>query len=117
MITQEQQKQGVDLMNSLVEKAIENASFKEELIKNPVSTIESVTGKKIEENVNFVVEDQSDSSILYLNIPRKVELSSLELTDEQLELVSGGEFVVAIAVGGAFLTGMGVGVAIYAAVK
>jgi len=37
------------------------------------------------------------------------------LTDEQLEMVNGGEFIIAIAVGGAFLTGMGVGVAIYAA--
>ncbi len=117
MITQEQQKQGVELMNSLVEKAWNNAEFKEQLIKNPVATIESVTGHKLNDNVNFIVEDQSDSSKIFLNIPRKVELDSLELSDEQLEMVNGGEFVVAIAVGGAFLTGMGIGVAIYAAVN
>lgn len=117
MITQEQQKQGAELMKTLVEKAWESAAFKDQLVKNPVATIELVTGKKTNENYKFIVEDQSDPSAVYLNIPRKIEAGELELTDEQLDMVNGGEFVVAIAVGAAVLTGMGVGVAIYAAVN
>jgi hypothetical protein len=117
MITQEQQKQGAELMKTLVEKAWESSTFKDQLIKNPTGTIESITGKKSNENFKFVVEDQTDSSVIYLNIPRKVELENFELTDEQLDVVSGGEIVLGLAIGAAFLTGMGVGVAIYAAVN
>jgi hypothetical protein len=87
------------------------------LVKNQVATIESFPGIKTTGDYKFVVEDQTDSSIIYLNIPRKVELENFELTDEQLNAVSGGEIVLGLAIGAAFLTGMGVGVAIYAAVN
>lgn len=93
MITQEQQKQGAELMRTLVEKAWESATFKDQLVKNPVETIESVTGNKLNQEVNFVVEDQTDSSVIYLNIPRNLDIENIELSDEQLENVSGGEAV------------------------
>jgi hypothetical protein len=91
MITQEQQKQSAELIQTLAQKAWENSNFKEQLISNPVATIESVTGQKMQPKNKFVVEDQTDESIIYLNIPRKIEFDDeLELTDEQLETVSGG---------------------------
>jgi hypothetical protein len=90
MITQEQQTHGVELMKTLAQKAWESSTFKEQLIKNPASTIESVTGVKIQSNINIIVEDQTDTSKIFLNIPRKIEISELELTDEQLEMVAGG---------------------------
>lgn len=100
MITQEQQKQGAELMNTLAQKAWESSTFKEQLIANPVSTIELVTGKKMQPNINFIVEDQTDESIIYLNIPRKIEIEELELTDEQLEMVAGGtDLFVGVCVG------------------
>lgn len=108
MITQEQQKEGSELVKVLAQKAWESSTFKEQLVKNPISAIESVTGKKFAENVKIVVEDQTDNSIIYLNIPRKVELNDLELTDEQLEMVAGGEMLL-------FIAGMTIGVAIWAA--
>jgi hypothetical protein len=94
--TIEQQKQGAELMKTLVEKAWESATFKEQLISNPGVAIKEVTGHNftIPENKRLVVEDQTDSSIIYLNIPQKVEVENLELTDEQLEMVSGGDFVI-----------------------
>ncbi len=112
MITQEQQKQGAELIKTLVEKAWESAAFKDQLVKNPMVTIESVIGSKVNQQVNFVVEDQTDDSIVYFNIPRKVELDNFELTDEQLEVVAGGEVAVGALVVGSFLAGVSIGIAL-----
>lgn len=112
MITQEQQKQGAELIKTLVEKAWESATFKDQLVKNPMVTIESVIGSKVNQQVNFVVEDQTDDSIVYFNIPRKVELDNFELTDEQLEVVAGGEVAVGALVVGSFLAGVSIGIAL-----
>lgn len=92
MITFEQQKQSVDLVNTLITKSWEDSAFKNRLIENPVSTIQSVTGInfQLSNDTKLVVEDQSDESIIYLNIPRMVDIDEMELTDEQLEGVSGG---------------------------
>jgi hypothetical protein len=91
-ITIEQQEKSAELMKTLAQKAWESSAFKEQLIKNPVSTIEKVTGKDLTllNNKRIVVEDQTDESIIYLNIPAKMDLDELELTEEQLELVAGG---------------------------
>jgi len=91
-ITVQDQEKGAELMKTLVEQAWESATFKEQLIKNPVSTIEQVTGKELTLNNDkrIVVEDQTDNSVIYFNIPAKVNIDELELTEEQLELVAGG---------------------------
>ena len=111
MITQEQQKQGAELLKVLAQKAWESSTFKEQLIENPVSSIESITGQKMQPDINIIVEDQTDTSKIYLNIPRKIEIDELELTDEQLEMVAGGLTPLIPA----FLYGVGLGIAIYAA--
>lgn len=108
MITQEQHIKGQQLINELVEKAWENAAFKEQLIENPLKSIEDLTGQKVQKDLKIVVEDQSNSNHVYLNIPAKPNLDELELTDEHLEQISGGEFIVAgviigVAVGSAIL--------------
>lgn len=117
MITKQQQKEGVELMRTLVEKAWESTTFKDQLVRNPVETIQSITGKKFQEAIKFVVEDQTDNNFIYLIIPQKPNLDELELSDEQLNMVAGGEFVaagVAIALVGLFATGVGTGLAISA---
>lgn len=107
MLTQEQQKQGAELLKTLAQKAWESSAFKEQLIENPIATIESITGEKMQPDINVIVEDQTDTSKVYLIIPRKVELDELELTDEQLEMVAGGSDVVTgLVVAAGFLTGM-----------
>ena len=95
MITVEQQKYGAKLMNTLAQKAWESSTFKEQFIKNPATAIQEVTGKPfaMPENKKLVVEDQTDPSIIYLNIPSKPDYSEIELTDEQLEIVAGGEIM------------------------
>ncbi|MEA5427832.1 MULTISPECIES: NHLP leader peptide family RiPP precursor [Arcicella] len=113
MITQEQQKQGAELLKTLAQKAWESSAFKEQLIENPISTIESVTGQKMQSDIKIIVEDQTDTSKIYLNIPRKIEIDELELTDEQLETVAGGtDLITGIALGvilvaGAYYAGKG----------
>lgn len=103
MNTQEQQK----LYAEVVQKAWENAEFKKELIANPVKAIEELTGIKmnIPQGQTLVVADQTDESTVYLNIPRKIDVSELELTDEQLEMVAGGTDVLfwgGVTIGAAF---------------
>lgn len=113
MITQEQQKQGLELMKTLTERSWESSTFKEQLVKNPVSTIESVTGQKMQSSMKIIVEDQTDNSKIYLNIPRKMVIDELELTDEQLEMVAGGTDLVTgivlgcVLVAGAYYAGKG----------
>ncbi len=91
-ITQEQQKQGQELYGQIVSKAWEDASFKEQLITSPVETIKTFTDGRINfpNEVSIVVEDQMDASTIYVNIPKKIDLENLELSEEQLELIAGG---------------------------
>ncbi len=109
--TLEQQKQGAELMKALVEKAWESANFKDLLVKNPMDAIEGFTGKKftLPEEEKLIVEDQTDESLIYLNIPAEPNYNELELTEEQLEMIAGGvtpTVIVAAYVGG-FVVGAG----------
>lgn len=90
-LTAEQQK-GMEFMNSIVEKATEDNSFKQSLISNPVSAIEDFKGGSLDLSggLEIVAMDQSDPDVIYINIPSPVAVSDMELTDQQLELVSGG---------------------------
>ena len=126
MITQEQQKLGAEIINTLAQKAWESSTFKEQLINNPVSTIESVIGRNftMPDNTRLIVEDQTDSSIIYFNIPSQPNSDSIELSAEQLETVSGGSTPLCVIGAGMLAMSafeaiccVGVGAAIYQAVK
>ncbi len=97
--TQNQIEQGQELMNQLISKAWESAEFKNHLINNPEEAIKSVAGVDIElpEGKTIVVQDQSDDNNIYINIPAEPNFDEIELTDEQLEKVSGGVFPAIIA--------------------
>lgn len=117
-ITLEQQEKGKELHEMLVQKAWKSATFKEQLIKNPEGVIAEVTGvvSKLTEDTKIVVEDQTDVNIIYLNIPQKLDTENFELTDEQLEIVSGGEVAatagLALACIALFGAGISIGLAI-----
>jgi hypothetical protein len=86
--TQEQK-----LYAEIVQKVWEDASFKEELIANPLAAIEKLTGKKLNlpEGKTIVVRDQTDESTVYINIPATPKQAvDAELSEEQLEAVAGG---------------------------
>ena len=84
------------VFQKVIQKAWEDASFKQELIANPVEAIERVTGAKlnIEEGKTLVVRDQTNESTIYINIPARQELEDIELNEEQLEAVAGGKSII-----------------------
>lgn len=79
-------------------KCHEDATFKQELIANPVAALEKLADKEInQEGFKLVVTDQSDPSTVYINIPSNDQADDLQLTEEQLEFVAGGScFISAI---------------------
>lgn len=81
-----------NLYSQIIYKAWKDVDFKKRLIENPLIVIESLTGEIncIKENCKIIVEDQSDESKIYINIPRKLKFEDIELSDNQLENVSGG---------------------------
>lgn len=91
-ITKEQKDESTEIYKSLISKAWGNPDFKEKLINNPKLTIEKFQDKKIvlPEDTLIVVDDQTDISKIYLNIPKKVNLDNFELSDEEMEMISGG---------------------------
>lgn len=66
------------LINLLIKTALESEKFKQELISNPIRTIEKVTGKPshLPKGIRIQVEDQSDTSIIFLNLPINPKLQS-----------------------------------------
>ena len=107
-ITQEQK-----LNAEVIQKAWEDAKFRSELMTNPMETMEKFTGHKINlpKGQKLVVVDQTDDSTVYFNIPRKVNVDELELTQEQLEMVAGGLTPTVI------IACIALGVELYAATK
>jgi hypothetical protein len=103
--TQEQK-----LNAQVIQRAWDDAQFKSELMANPVEVMEKLTGNKISlpEGQKLVIIDQTDESTVYFNIPRKIDIDSLELTEEQLEQIAGG-------LTPAFVYGFIIGVSVWAA--
>ena len=109
-----EQQNGQDFLNILFNKSWRDSSFKDKLVKNPIFEIEKIIEKKfkLEKNLNLVVEDQTDDSIIYLNLPKNnVSSDDLVLTDEQLDFVSGGEGIVLATWATSYLIGVGIGLA------
>ena len=84
------------LLQTVIQKAWEDNNFKEELMTNPVSAIEKATGYSLNlpEGKTIVVRDQTSEDKVYINIPAEPKMDNLELSEEQLELVSGGCYIV-----------------------
>jgi len=88
----------IDTINNLIERCYKNTSFKDKLVNDTDNTIrELYPDFYVEEGKKIVIEDQTDSNIVYLNIPKEPNLDELELTDEQLEMVSGGTISLLVA--------------------
>ena len=80
------------LYQQVITEAWENETFKQELINDPVTAIEKLTGEKVQlpEGKTLVVRDQTDEATVYINIPAEPEATDVELNEDQLEAVSGG---------------------------
>tara|TARA_B110000211_G_C13568729_1_gene331057 strand:+ start:173 stop:508 length:336 start_codon:yes stop_codon:yes gene_type:complete len=99
-----------NLNSQVVQKAWDDAEFKKQLMANPVATMEKLTGEKVNlpEGQKLTVVDQSDESTVYFNIPKRVEIDNLQLTEEQLEQVAGGITPTFIAFGYGFVVGVSI---------
>ncbi|MCK8496021.1 NHLP leader peptide family RiPP precursor [Spirosoma sp. RP8] len=95
-ITQEQK-----LYGQIVQKAWEDATFKAELVANPLSAIEKLIGQKLNlpQGKTLLVRDQTDEGTVYINLPTKVNTEDVELNEEQLETVAGGSSLWPIIIG------------------
>lgn len=77
---------------SVISKAWEDESFKQELITSPIEAIKKATGEtvKVPEGKTLVVRDQTDTSTIFINIPAEPKVDDMEMTEEQLESIAGG---------------------------
>jgi hypothetical protein len=90
------QKKSQELLQTIITKSWEDESFKQELIANPIDAIEKATGKRINllKGKTLIVKDQTDDSVVYINIPAEPNMEDLELSEEQLEVIAGGGFMI-----------------------
>lgn len=82
-----------ELFAQVIQKCWKDSDFKQKLVNRPVETMEEFSGKKLRfpTGKTLVVRDQTDENTVYINIPSvNVVTGSTELTEEQMELVSGG---------------------------
>jgi hypothetical protein len=74
----EQRKQ--EIIQTVISKAWEDSNFRKELIADPVTAIEKLTGVKIvlPEGKTLVIADQTDKSKVFVNIPSEPEMENME---------------------------------------
>jgi hypothetical protein len=89
----DKQNKSQELLAKALKESWKNEAFKKELIANPIDAIENLTGEKLnlKAGSKMVVTDQSKKDTFYFNIPKSTSLEDVELTEEQLEAVAGGD--------------------------
>ena len=92
METTENQKATKEVLTQVLTQAWSDEKFKNDFIANPEQAIHELTGKKLElkEGTKMIVVDQTEKNTFYFNIPAKLDMEDMELSEEQLELVAGG---------------------------
>ncbi len=73
-----------EIQSQLVEKSVQDAEFRRQLIADPKNIIHQEFGIEIPDSIQIQVHD-SDLQNLHLSLP-----PSTELTEEQLEAISAG---------------------------
>jgi Nitrile hydratase, alpha chain len=79
-----------EMERRLIERSLQDGSFRQRLLDDPKGTIEQELGGRLPEGVEVrVVEESADT--IYLVLPSASPLGQLEeLSDRELEEVSGG---------------------------
>ena len=84
-----------DLETRLIEKAWKDPEFKREVVADAKGTLERHLGRKLPANLTIVVHEE-DQNTLHFSIPPAPSNVS-ELSDDELESVSGGTEIVVMA--------------------
>jgi hypothetical protein len=82
----------MDIEQLIVNKAMENKAFKQELLSNPKAAIAKELNTELPAEIEIEVVQQTPQK-LYLVLPLDVEQQEVfkdELSEEQLEAVAGG---------------------------
>ncbi|OOV17411.1 TOMM propeptide domain-containing protein [Flavobacterium sp. LM4] len=87
-----EQKKEEEVLRLIISKAWEDINFRKCLVSDPIKAIENLTGAKIvlPEGKTLVINDQTDKSKVYVNIPSEPNIEDIELTEDQLEIIAGG---------------------------
>lgn len=89
---EQKEKQKADFfLKSIYKKAWKDKKFLKNLVKNPIKTLNHFTGKEgmVPSDKVLIVEDQTNPNHIYLNIPVKPTHYEEELSDQQLDKVTG----------------------------
>jgi hypothetical protein len=79
-----------EMERTLVQRSIEDDSFRQRLLDDPKGTVEQEMGSRLPEGVEVMALEESADTI-YLVLPlRSADLETGELSDEALEEVAGG---------------------------
>lgn len=81
------------VFQEVINKAWDDDSYRAQLIAEPAVAIKSATGYEVPAGAKIVVVDETDPSVVHFHLPPEPNFDDMELTDEQLEAVAGGEFV------------------------
>ena len=87
-----EQRKEEEVLRLVISKAWEDINFRKSLIDDPINAIESLTGAKVvlPEGKELVINDQTDKSKIYVNIPSEPNIDDVELSEDQLEIIAGG---------------------------
>jgi hypothetical protein len=81
-----------EMERRLKEKSLQDESFRQRLIEDPKGAVEQELGARLPEEVRVVtVEETQDTIYLVLPSTPMAGAEGVELSDQQLESVSGGE--------------------------
>ncbi len=80
-----------EMERRLIEKSIEDESFRQRLLEDPKAAVEQELGTQLPEGVRVVaVEETPDTIYLVLPSTPMAGAEGGELSDQQLEAVAGG---------------------------
>ena len=88
----------MDLLNdqsflqNLAKKVREDATFKKNLLENPLKAIESFSGYHLvlAQGKKIAIVDQTDPATIFINLPAEKSTEDVELNEEELDIVAGG---------------------------